>query len=58
MESSVTESKVDRGYLPRRLSAVPSKEVKWLVPGLIPRGEISVVGGDAAWVRACISQKW
>ena len=46
MESSVTESKVDRGYLPRRLSAVPSKEVKWLVPGLIPRGEISVVCGD------------
>lgn len=27
MESSVTESKVDRGYLRRRLSAVPSKEV-------------------------------
>ena len=46
MESRVTESKVDRGYLPRRLSTVPSKEVEWLVPGLIPRGEISVVCGD------------
>ena len=46
MESRVPESKVDRGYLPRRLSAVPSKEVEWLVPGLIPRGEISVVCGD------------
>lgn len=46
MESKVTESKVERGYLPRRLSAVLSKEIKWLVPGLIPRGEISVVCGD------------
>ena len=46
MESKVTESKVNSGYLPRKLSAVSSEEVKWLVPGLIPRGEISVVGGD------------
>lgn len=46
MESRVTERKVNRGYLPRRLSAVPSKKVKWLVPGLVPCGEISVVGGD------------
>lgn len=33
-------------YAPKALEAVETQRVRWLMPEIIPRGEVSVIGGD------------